>query len=94
MLKKRLIIIVSIVAFILLIPLIAMQITDEVNWTLMDFVIGGILLFGFGLLLDFVFRTLSESKYKYAVGIVVVIVFILICMELAVGIFGTPFAGN
>ena len=35
-----------IVAFILLVPLVAMQFTDEVVWTLSDFVVAGVLLFG------------------------------------------------
>ena len=38
-------------AFILLLPLVAMQITDEVNWGLFDFVSAGVLLGGAGLLL-------------------------------------------
>lgn len=33
---------------LLLIPLIAMQFIDEVKWTLSDFVIAGIFLFGTG----------------------------------------------
>ena len=38
-------------AFILLLPLVAMQITDEVEWGLFDFVFAGVLLGGAGLLL-------------------------------------------
>jgi hypothetical protein len=39
-------------AFILLLPLIAMQITDEVDWGVADFVLAGVLLGGSGLLLQ------------------------------------------
>ena len=92
--RERLIIIVLVVLFILLIPFIAMQFNDEVNWTLSDFVIGGILLFGFGLILDFIIRKLSKSKHKIALSIASVVVLILIWMELAIGIFGSPFAGS
>jgi hypothetical protein len=38
-------------AFILLLPLVAMQITDEVDWGLADFILAGALLGGTGLLL-------------------------------------------
>jgi hypothetical protein len=38
-------------AFILLLPLVAMQITDEVDWGVGDFVFAGVLLGGAGLLL-------------------------------------------
>jgi hypothetical protein len=39
-------------AFILLLPLVAMQITDEVDWGLADFAVAGVLLVGTGLLLQ------------------------------------------
>ena len=91
---KRLIIILSIVVCILLTPLIAMQFTDEVYWNLSDFIIGGILLFGFGFLIDLVFRKLKTSRHKVLIIIVLILVLILIWMELAVGLFGSPFAGN
>jgi uncharacterized membrane protein len=42
--KQRLIITFGIVAFILAIPLVAMQFTNEVNWKLSDFVVMGALL--------------------------------------------------
>ena len=45
-------------ALILLLPLVAMQITDEVNWDLADFVFAGALLGGSGLLL----HTLAARK--------------------------------
>ncbi len=38
-------------AFILLLPLVAMQVTDEVDWGVADFVFAGILLGGTGLVL-------------------------------------------
>ena len=50
--NKRLIIIVLISASLLLIPLITMQFTDEVNWILSDFVIAGALLLGTGLMIE------------------------------------------
>ena len=54
------------VVFILLVPLVAMQFTDEVNWDFADFVIMGALLFGVGFTYDIVSKKTSNSAYKYA----------------------------
>lgn len=92
--NKRLIIILSIVVCILLIPLIAMQFTDEVNWTLADFIIGGIVLFGFGFLIDLVLIKLKTSRHKVLIITILILVLILIWTELAVGLFNSPIAGS
>jgi hypothetical protein len=47
--NKRIIIILLAMAFLLLLPLVAMQLTDEVAWDLDDFVVAGALLLGAGL---------------------------------------------
>jgi len=92
--NKRRIIIVFIVVILLLIPLIAMQFTDEVNWNLFDFIVAGVLLFGTGLLCEFAIRKIKKINYRIAVIIIILAVLLLIWAELAVGIFGTPFSGN
>ena len=92
--NKRLLYILLTSALILLIPLIAMQFTDEVNWTLADFLIAGVLLISTGLLIEFANRKISKSNYKIAIYIVIVVAFLMVWAELAVGVFGTPFAGS
>ena len=92
--NKGLKIILSVVAMLLLIPLIAMQFTDEVNWTLFDFVIAAVLLFSTGLAIDFVLRKVKNAKYRIALSLSILLMLLLIWAELAVGIFGTPFAGS
>ena len=92
--NKRLFLIPLIVVLILLIPAIAMQFTDEVNWDLGDFAVAGILLLVAGLLFDLVIRKVNNSEYRIIIYVVIVVVFLLIWAELAVGIFGTPFAGD
>ena len=82
------------VAILLLIPLIAMQFTDEVNWSPFDFVIMGGLLLGTGLLIELVIRKVKTTGYRIAICGAVLASFVLIWLELAVGIFGTPFAGS
>jgi hypothetical protein len=92
--NKRLTTIFLAVVLILLIPLIAMQFTDEVNWNLGDFVVMGFLLSVTGIAIDFVIRKIKNSNYRIAIALAILISFILIWAELGVGIFGTPFAGS
>lgn len=92
--NKRLIGIMHTVAVLLLIPLIAMQFTNEVNWTLSDFVAMGILLLGTGFLCELVMRKVNRARYRIAICGVLLLALVLIWIELAVGIFGTPFAGS
>lgn len=70
---------------ILLVPLLAMQFSSDVNWSLMDFVIMGCLLFATGLLLDTVWH--KGGKYRGAGAVVVVVLFLWLWAELAVGVF-------
>ena len=92
--NRRFKILFPIILFILLIPLIAMQFTDEVNWTAADFIVAGGLLFGAGLISEIVIRKTKNIKHKMVLLGAIFIILILIWIELAVGIFGTPFAGN
>ena len=92
--NKRLFGILLTVATLLLIPLIAMQFTNEVKWTILDFVVMGGLLLGTGLLCELVIRKVNKTKLRIAIIAVILAVLFLIWAELAVGIFGTPFAGS
>ena len=92
--NKRLIIILSLVGVLLLVPFVAMQFTDEVKWSGFDFLVMGILLFGTGLLCELILRKVTNRSNRIILCIVVLGVLVLTWMELAVGIFGTPFAGS
>ena len=92
--NKRLIGIMFTVALLLLIPLIAMQFTNEVNWTPSDFLAMGALLLGTGLACELVMRKVTKTGYRIAICGAFVVALVLIWAELAVGIFGTPFAGS
>lgn len=87
-------IILFIAGAILLLPLIAMQFTSEVDWSSSDFVIMGILLFGTGLAIEFALRRFSSTKSRLIVCGTILAALFLIWAELAVGVFGTPFAGS
>ena len=92
--NRRLTGIVSAVAFLLLIPFIAMQFTTEINWSLFDFVLMGSLLLGTGLAVELVWRKVKKLEHRLALGGAVLLVLFLIWAELAVGIFGSAFAGS
>lgn len=79
---------------LLAIPLIAMQFTEEVNWDATDFAVMGLLILGTGFLFEFLVTRKSLGRHSIAIGIVVLILLLLTWAELAVGIFGTPWAGS
>ncbi len=94
LLNKRLgFIIISIVA-LLSIPLIAMQFTTQVNWSPLDFVVMGLLLLTVGLVIELVLRIVRKKEHRILLIITSLFAFLLVWAELAVGIFGTPFAGS
>ena len=92
--NKRPIRIALITLVILLIPFIAMQFTNEVQWTIADFIIAGGLLFFAGLAIETVTRRIKNKTYMVVLLVAIFSILILIWIELAVGIFGTPFSGN
>ncbi len=92
--NKRIIIIASVIVVLLLTPLIAMQFTEEVHWTIGDFVIMGILLLITGFFIEVALRIVSKTKHRAILLISIILVFLMVWAELAVGIFGTPFAGS
>lgn len=92
--NKRLLVILLTVTLLLFIPLIAMAFTNEVKWTFLDFIAAGILLLSVGLIVELILRKVKTTKFRIILFIVLFLVFFLIWAELAVGIFGTPFAGH
>ena len=92
--NKRFIGILLTVTMLLCIPLIAMQFTNEVNWTLSDFIIAGVLLLSTGIIIEAVARNVRNRKTRIGIVLGILIAFFLVWAELAVGIFGTPFAGS
>jgi hypothetical protein len=78
---------------ILLLPAVAMMFSNEVNWSAFDFIIAAILLYG----ASFAIYLISILKIKWLRITLMAAVFMLLVFvwgELAVGLFGTPFAGN
>ena len=92
--NTRLAVIIAGITALLMVPLIAMQFTTEVNWTWFDFVVAGILLYGTGLLCELVLRKVKDTGRRFLIVGIVLVVLFLVWAELAVGIFGTPLAGS
>ena len=80
--------------FLLLIPLLGNVFSDEINWSLFDFLVMGTILLTMGILINLIIDKLKKRSFKVLLIIVTILVFALIYLELAVGIFGTPFAGS
>jgi len=77
-----------VVALILLVPLVAMQFTDEVGWDVADFAVFGALLFGTGLTYELVARKMGRIRYRAAIGVALGAAFLLVWVNGAVGIIG------
>jgi hypothetical protein len=87
--NKNILLIAFAVALILLVPLIAMQFTDEVDWSPFDFVVAGALLFGTGLAFELITRQAGANAYRAAVGVALLAALLLVWINLAVGIIGS-----
>jgi hypothetical protein len=75
-------------ALILLLPLLAMQFTEEVAWDLADFAIFGAMLFVACGTYELAASVTGNKAYRAAVGVALAAAFILVWMNLAVGIIG------
>lgn len=70
---------------VLLLPLVAMQFSTDVVWTLSDFVAMGVLVFGTASL--FVVAARRVPGHRALIGAAFVLAFLYLWAELAVGIF-------
>ncbi len=79
---------------LLLLPLIGMFFSNEINWSFFDFIIMGILILSLSFSIKQVLKTTKNINYRILIITVILILFLLIWAELAVGVFDTPFAGS
>ena len=87
-LKKPLLIWAGIVILLLMIPLIAMQFTSEVNWDITDFLIMGIVLYAIGLAFILFARKSKNPTYRAAFIVGLLGAFLLFWVNGAVGLIG------
>jgi len=82
-------------SLVLMMPLIAMQFTAEVNWRPADFLAMGALVFTTGLALVFLIQKGPNILYRIAAGLAWCTTFLMILANLAVGLIGSgPNAAN
>ncbi len=74
-------------AAILLLPLLAMLVTDEMAWGAEDFLAAALLLGSAGLALEGAVRVVQGTKARVAVGLAILAALMLVWAELAVGLF-------
>lgn len=79
----------SAVALVLVAPLVAMQFTDEVNWTGIDFVFAAGLLITVGGLFELAMRKSGDVAYRAAIGVALAAALLLVWVNGAVGIIGS-----
>ena len=76
-------------AFVFLIPLAAMQFTNEIAWDRTDFIIFAAMLVGACSAFEIAASLTRHTTYLTVVGIGIAVVFILVWLDLAVGIVGS-----
>ena len=86
-LLKPLVAVASVTLLLLLVPLLAMQVTSEVRWGPEDFVVAALLLFGAGTGLVLVVRNVKRTVHRAVLMAVLALALALVWAELAVGIF-------
>lgn len=79
---------------LLIIPALGMQFSNEVNWSFSDFLIAGIILFIAASMVNIILTFIHTKFWKIILLIVSFLIIAIIWAELAVGIFGSPFAGS
>jgi len=74
----------SLAALLLLLPVIAMQFTREVNWTPFDFAFAAVMIGGVGIAFELTVRATRNNAYRSGFAIALAAAFLLIWMNGAV----------
>jgi len=74
-------------AVLLAVPLVAMRFSEDVNWSVGDFVVAGALLLGAGITGDLIITKAHGTARKLISLALVLAAFLYVWAELAVGIF-------
>lgn len=91
---KRSAFIYLIAVSLLIIPALGMQFSNEVHWSFSDFLIAGIILLIAASMVNIILTFIHKKLWKIILLIISFFIIAIIWAELAVGIFGSPFAGS
>ncbi|CAM3075284.1 hypothetical protein DRF59_15960 [Chryseobacterium flavum] len=92
--KQKTLAIYALPLAVLTIPLMGNLFSKEVNWSVSDFLIAGTLLFTIAFMINLVRSKIKKQSHRILIYIFILLTLALIWIELAVGIFGSPFAGS
>jgi len=78
----------SLAALLLLLPLVAMQFTRDVNWSPFDFAFAAVMIGAVGIAFEVAVRATRNTAYRGALAIALAAAFLLVWINAAVGIIG------
>lgn len=84
----------GITLLLMLIPLMANWLNNEFHWKFGDFILMGAMIYGLGLISLILINVVKNKILRLIVTGIFFLLFLLIWVELAVGIFDTPFGGS
>lgn len=73
---------------LLLLPLVAMQFTPEVNWTHSDFIFAAVLFGSVGAAFELIVRTSSNRAFRAGAAVAIIAAFLTVWINAAVGMIG------
>lgn len=92
---QSILVVAVVTGLLLMVPLVAMQFTNDVVWSAGDFIVAGLLLFGIGVSYVVATRNAPNIIYRLAMGLGLGATLFFIWANLAVGLIGAgPNAGN
>jgi hypothetical protein len=92
--KQKSTIIFAVPALLMATALFGNLFVEGWNWSPFDFIIAAVLLFGTAFFINLVIKSKKTLVSKLIVCFAILLVLALVWIELAVGIFGSPFAGS
>lgn len=92
--KQKTTIIFAVPALLMVTAFLGNLFIEGWNWSPFDFIIASVLLFGTAFFINLVIISKKTLVSKLVVCFTILLVLALVWIELAVGIFGSPFAGS